>query len=419
MDTENEPDPNPQKMTEHKTSFWEDLVDVFSGIAIPLVTALTVWLFLRDQVLDAYVVPTASMEPCIEGDELHGDRVLVDKTFDNFGTIRRFDTIVFWHEEAKQIVVKRVAGLPGEYLEISDGDLYAGKEETSMRRIVKSLTAHRDMLASYWSSASGHNGFASERWKLDSVQPAKGAFGAALLLDGDQRTKEQFLPKKRSSRHWRRGPGRPFQMQLQGIVTSGYLDAFDKLHERSYPALDFGVAMHFVLTKGATLCIEIEKYGQRFTLQLGEAAARLLDRGTDVPLQGKTLPTLTAGKKHELIFMWLDGGLCLALDGEDRFRQEIPLRGERHRRANSVRIGVSSGKLTLERLDLVHDIHYLEHGHASFRPFWVPKGQYFLLGDNSKDSRDSRYFGPVPERDLRGRPLMIAAPLPRFRLFKR
>lgn len=33
----------------------------------------------------------------------------------------------------------------------------------------------------------------------------------------------------------------------------------------------------------------------------------------------------------------------------------------------------------------------------------VPKGCYFLLGDNSRDSLDSRFYGCIPRRDIIGR----------------
>jgi signal peptidase I len=37
----------------------------------------------------------------------------------------------------------------------------------------------------------------------------------------------------------------------------------------------------------------------------------------------------------------------------------------------------------------------------------VPEGNYFVLGDNRDESKDSRYWGFVPRENVVGRPLLI------------
>ena len=43
----------------------------------------------------------------------------------------------------------------------------------------------------------------------------------------------------------------------------------------------------------------------------------------------------------------------------------------------------------------------------NFGPFVVPEGEYFFLGDNRDFSYDSRYWGSVPRRYIKGRALLI------------
>lgn len=40
----------------------------------------------------------------------------------------------------------------------------------------------------------------------------------------------------------------------------------------------------------------------------------------------------------------------------------------------------------------------------------VPEGMYFVLGDNSKDSEDSRFWGFLPEQNIRGRAFVVFFP---------
>jgi signal peptidase I len=58
----------------------------------------------------------------------------------------------------------------------------------------------------------------------------------------------------------------------------------------------------------------------------------------------------------------------------------------------------------------------VRHAIDSFGPVSIPAGFYFLLGDNSSESEDSRQIGPVPAGDIQFKALAIYKPLKRFKI---
>ena len=44
-------------------------------------------------------------------------------------------------------------------------------------------------------------------------------------------------------------------------------------------------------------------------------------------------------------------------------------------------------------------------------PVHIPKGEYFVMGDNRTDSEDSRFFGPIPKSLIVGRAVAVIWPL--------
>jgi signal peptidase I len=54
--------------------------------------------------------------------------------------------------------------------------------------------------------------------------------------------------------------------------------------------------------------------------------------------------------------------------------------------------------------------------HSTTGPIEVPLEHVFVLGDNRRNSEDSRYFGPVPLENIRGKAFLLYWPLRRFGL---
>jgi signal peptidase I len=76
--------------------------------------------------LEAYQIPTSSMQPTMMGHKATGvfDRIIVDKIRYEIFEPQRWDIAVFRYPiRRKQNYVKRIVGLPGDRIRLVDGDL--------------------------------------------------------------------------------------------------------------------------------------------------------------------------------------------------------------------------------------------------------------------------------------------------------
>lgn len=81
------------------------------------------FIIVRPFLVEAYVVPSGSMEPTIQV----GDRILANKLVLRLRAPRHGEIVMFrapnWVDEEGKIFVKRVVGVPGDRLEVRDGKL--------------------------------------------------------------------------------------------------------------------------------------------------------------------------------------------------------------------------------------------------------------------------------------------------------
>ena len=69
---------------------------------------------------------------------------------------------------------------------------------------------------------------------------------------------------------------------------------------------------------------------------------------------------------------------------------------------------------------IFNQVYYYNRGQlgAAGEKMVVPQDSYFVLGDNSATSKDSRYWGFVPKNNLLGQAMIIYWPVQRIRVIK-
>lgn len=285
----------------------------FREYAETIISAFCIAMVIRTFVIQAFKIPTGSMEPTLHGDPRHGDRIFVNKFIYRFKNPKRGDIIVFTTRnivglDRRKDYIKRLIGLPGESIEIRDGNIYINGQLIAQPEIAKNTYIN----------------------SMPSLQ----------MLD---------VPKK-------------------GIVVA---DLFFLVW-----APDMG---KFYLLNSAIYKLPLEtRMGDKFTFdpQYIEFMEEL------IPFQTEFLAS-----SGQYVEFRKDG---LYIDNV-RYKENYTMNGL-----------------------------YTILGQYGFegRKIRIPEGCYFALGDNSYNSKDSRYWGFVPERNIKGEAMFIWWPPKRWQIVR-
>lgn len=324
----------------------EAVSDVVESVATAFILALVV----REFAFEAFKIPTGSMEPTIYGEgygRRMGDRLLAAKAPLLFQDPQRWSIVVFKYPLFRPTnFIKRLVGLPGERLEIRDGDVYAdGKVVAKPEEVQDSLWF--PLLpneSGEWPAGGVGQSFhpdAAGQWRFDAdgasvtVAPGKTSWIAHDSGFGDVRASFDVDPSQ--------------------------------------------------LGEGAVL-VRIEGSGRRVELEARADSMWLTAPGVErTKLEAAGLgssPTrLGFAVADRVARVWRDGRLVARIETGDA--PNVPGRGEQ------TWIGAEGAAVGISKIVLEHDLQYSAQGPGAWD---VPAGHYFMLGDNTRASRDSRLW---------------------------
>jgi len=414
-------------------------------------------------------------------ESFNGDRILVGKFPYEFGDPERWDVVVFkFPGDAKMNYIKRLVGLPGETIRIFHGDIYTRKDEPDFEIARKPPAKLRAMAQMVYD-----NDFVArelidkgwpERWQpLDPVQagqPGGWKLTEDRSLETDGAAKESWARYRHivpSSSDWqlaeKGGAKIDFKAEPDLIVDfypyNTSLPRSDRNRQTRHPALDWigdlmlDCEMDVQGGAGQAL-LDLVEGGKHFrcTLDAATGEAKLSIDG--VKDYHPTASTAFRGPgKHQVAFSNFDDELLLWVDGKvagfdspttfGPLGNDIPNSDAADGDLAPAGIGSRGLALRVSHVRLLRDIYYIadrfsNRHDGTITDFDGPGGmpthpgddrvfserrsedfplavdQFFVLGDNSPCSADSRLWTPdeqfVRRELLIGKALFIYWPHP-------
>lgn len=399
-----------------------------------------------------------------------GERIMALKHAYALRDPKRWEIAIFRSPaSAETNFIKRIVGLPGEQLAIFDGDVFI------------SGGVELDWSSDSWRIARKPQRLQASLWQLVSDRRSFGSVSPWVASDGVFSKEGLSLAAGRQTITWdqTRWPlvDREPYNEIHRPSEDESLGPFpiNPFYETHYPLSDLAISAELTRPLGETESISgtITTLGSAFRAQLSGGRVQLLRREShqqDWELMGDA-PFL--GLAREIAIWHYDQRLSVFINGElmidraydlklaDRIARSMPgntlesLIAEQTGRLTSVfsppdrysmasadwTIETQSG-LTLKNLSLWRDLHYRSHhnpgapiGHPEIplgthpsRTASLGRGEYFMLGDNSAASADSRAWidvhplvserlgprlpGVVPRELIIGRAVFVYLPSP-------
>ncbi|MGQ0551610.1 MAG: signal peptidase I [Planctomycetota bacterium] len=349
-----------------------------------LAIAVAMALVLKFFVIEAFQIPTGSMQPTILGDATAGikDRVLADKLCTMLRDPRRWEVMIFrFPYDERRLYIKRIVGLPGEVLEIAGGDVWidgriARKPDHVNDSVLKAIYPVRD-----GSMDLGRAFLASEGITLDAER-------AVFATDASG------------------------ELRLRETVHDDYLDGYDPswgiqpgaTTRQAVPDLEVTLTALLERPDGVlTITLSSDEGETIFSLGGPQAAAaplaefRSAQGGAPVLRLPAGEQRLPVGEEVEIVARDVDRQLTLFVDGDEWGRAADDTSGPRRDDTSRSMLALAlRGGGSVHDVVVRRDIYYLPRQAPSAtdpRARWeIPNDSYFALGDNTQGSLDSRQW---------------------------
>jgi len=356
--------------------------------------------------------------------DVAGDLTWLDRASFHIRRPRRWELAAFLRpDHAEEIALKRVVGLPGESVQIRDGNVWIDgciQRKTLAEQHAVAVLVHD---ARYEPAIEP---CPPRRWRAADVETcwkmSQGRFSHPVTVES---APVDWL----TYHHWRRLPGSPGRVTESPIMDlCGYNASQSRREEDVHPVADVLLSMRLAEGSGRGLLIlhatdgieEFETHlhfdGNRSRYQMFQAGQTVAGVGGDFP-QGTT-------KSPVVEISLVDQQFLLAFDGETAVAWPYECTGTPSPPATPVAIGVQGLGVVLTDLRVYRDVFYTHPIGLANRPGLryparLGEDEYFVLGDNSAISADSRTWSEsqaVESKLLIGKPLAIAISADRFEL---
>jgi signal peptidase I len=345
------------------------------------------------------------------GDVYGGHKILVNKFVYDARPPRRYEVIVFkFPKEPWRNYIKRLVGLPGETIQVRNGDIYADGQLARKPDDVQDavwIPVHDAAFVPKQAKKAwkplNEGTEPPQVWRLDPHGAQANAHPE--LLEGERETWLTF--------------------------TRGVLDQYGYNHDLgagSNPVSDVRLRARVTAEEGAVVRFAVLEVTQQDRQEYERIVAgrfefKAAGGSAGVEVDGKVQQSspvaLRPGQAYELALAYADDRARLMIDGATVLAWSDPFGGTAKTESVQVRLGAAVAPVTFERLRVDRDIYYVpvaggSSNDPSRRPVVVPNDSYFAMGDNSPNSEDGRRWGFVHEGHLIGRAFLVFWPVVPF-----